>query len=136
MEIIHPEESEHFMPYSPGIVVEAGRKILYLSGCTANPLYHAHPHVLEDLNPPDDMAEQTRLTLENIRKVLEAVGAGFEHLVRADIFVTNMDEQDQMQEVIKEYFKGHFPTSTLVEVSRLVTPGLKLEINCTAVLPE
>lgn len=136
MQVVHPEQSDHFMPYAPGIIVAAGRRTLYLSGCTALPLYHAHPHVHEELDPPDDIAEQTRLALDNIGKVLKAAGANFEHIVRADISITDMDEQDRMQEVIREYFRGQFPTSTLVEVRRLVVSGLKVEINCIAELPD
>lgn len=135
MEVIHPEKSPHFMPFAPGIKVRAGTDILYVSGCTALPLYHAHPHVLKDLHPPDDVKEQTRLVMENIKKVLDAAGATFRNVVQADVFVTNMDDQDRIGEVMGKYFQGHFPTSTMVEVRRLVVDGLKLEVNVIAELP-
>jgi enamine deaminase RidA (YjgF/YER057c/UK114 family) len=135
MEVIHPERSHHFMPFAPGIKVRAGSKMLYVSGCTALPLYHAHPHVPADLHFPDDVREQTRLVMENLKKVLDAAGATFRDVVCADVFVTNIDDQDKIGEVMGEYFQGHFPTSTMVEVRRLVVAGLKLEVNATAELP-
>jgi len=135
MEVIHPEKSDYFMPFAPGMKVRGGTDLLFVSGCTALPLYHAHPHVLEDLHPPEDVKTQARLVMENIKKVLDAAGATFRDVVIADIFVTNMDDQDKIGEVMAEYFQGHFPTSTMVEVRRLVVPGLKLEVNAVAELP-
>ncbi len=135
MEVIQPEKSEHFMPFAPGIKVRAGTDLLYLSGCTALPLYHAHPHVVKDLRFPQDVKEQTRLVLKNIKKVLDAAGATFRDVVVANIFVTDMDDQDKIGEVMGEFFQGHFPTSTLVEIRRLVVDGLKLEVEVIAELP-
>jgi 2-iminobutanoate/2-iminopropanoate deaminase len=135
MEVIHPEKSEHFMPYAPGIRVKAGTDTLYLSGCTCLPLYHAHPHVPEELDVPEDIKEQTRLTMENIKKVLDAAGATFQDAVVANMFVTDMNEQDEIGQVMGEYFQGHYPTSTLVEVRRLVVEGVRLEIEVIAELP-
>ena len=135
MEVIQPEKSEHFMPFAPGIKIRAGTDMLYLSGCTALPLYHAHPHVVKDLHFPEDVKEQTRLVLTNIKKVLDAAGATFRDVIVANIFVTDMNDQDKIGQVMGEFFQGQFPTSTLVEVRRLVVDGLKLEVEVIAELP-
>jgi len=41
MEVIHPEKSDYFMPFAPGMKVRGGTDLLFVSGCTALPLYHA-----------------------------------------------------------------------------------------------
>ena len=45
-----------------------------------------------------------------------------------------MEEQDAIGEVMGEYFRGDFPASSLIEVSRLVDERLKLEVSAIAVV--
>jgi len=74
------------------------------------------------------------LTMENLKKTLEAAGCGLSDLVAATRFLTDVDEQDDLNRVWAEYLKGHLPTTTTVEVSRLAThPRCKLEITAIAV---
>ncbi len=135
MEIIQPAETEHFMPYTPGIKVKATSDLLFISGATALPLYHPHPHQPEIHDIPEDPYEQTVLTMENLKQVLDTAGATFQDLVLSTIFVTDMNEQGQIGKAIGEYAQGHFPVGTMVEVSRLVVLGLKVEINAIAEMP-
>ena len=135
-DVVEVEKTDFFMPFAPLIRVPPGGTLLYLSGATALPLYHQHPHEHDKLNPPDDAREQTRLTMENIKKALAAAGATFADVVRTDVFVTDMEEQDAIGEVMSEYFQGDYPASTLVEVKRLVDKRLKLEIKAIAVVDE
>ena len=135
-EVIEVEKTKYFMPYAPVVKVRQGGSLLFISGATALPLYHEHPHEHEKLNPPIDVKEQTRLVMQNIEKVLDASGAKFSDIVRTDIYVTDMQEQDAIGEVLGEYFNGEYPASTLLEVNRLVDERLKLEINAIAVIEE
>ena len=53
-------------------------------------------------------------------------------------YFTDIDGQDVVNAILKEpqYFGDHLPTSTTVEVKRLVVPGLKLEIEAIAIVPD
>jgi len=121
------------MPYAPGIVVRRGC-LVFLSGVTAAPVYHHHPHREEDFDLPPTMREQAVLTLENLRKTLDAAGCSMRDLVSATRYLTDVTEQDDLNRVWAEYLVGHLPTTTTVEVSRLAThPRCKLEISAIAV---
>lgn len=132
---VEVERTSFFMPYAPLIRVRPGGDLLFVSGATALPLYHEHPHRHEDLDPPEDVREQARLVMESLSRCLAAGGATWQDVVRTDVFVTDMADQDAIGEVMGPYFDGDFPTSTLVEVKRLVDPRLKLEISAIAVVP-
>ena len=133
-EIIEVEKTEFFMPYAPLIRVRPGGTLLFISGTTALPLYHQHPHEHDKLDPPSDVRAQTRLLMENLKRALDSSGAAFSDIVRTDVFVTDMEEQDAIGEVMAEYFEHDYPASTLVEVSRLVDERLKLEVSAIAVV--
>ena len=121
------------MPYAPGIVVRRG-SLVFLSGVTAAPVYHHHPHREEDFDLPPTMEAQAVLTLENLKKTLEAAGASLADLVSATRYLTDVEEQDDLNRVWARYLGGHLPTTTTVEVSRLAThPRCKLEISAIAV---
>jgi enamine deaminase RidA (YjgF/YER057c/UK114 family) len=121
------------MPYAPGIVVRRGA-LVFLSGVTAAPVYHHHPHREEDFDLPPTMREQAVLTLDNLRKTLAAAGCTMRDLVSATRYLTDVTEQDDLNRVWAEYLGGHLPTTTTVEVSRLAThPRCKLEISAIAV---
>jgi 2-iminobutanoate/2-iminopropanoate deaminase len=122
-----------FMPYAPAIVVRRGN-LMFLSGITAAAVYHSHPHREEEFDLPSTMREQAVLCMENLKKTLEAAGATFADLVSATRFLTNIDEQDDLNRVWADYLEGHLPTTTTVEVSRLAThPRCKIEISAIAV---
>ncbi|MFQ5425717.1 MAG: RidA family protein [Gaiellales bacterium] len=133
-EVVEVEETAFFMPYAPLVRVRAGGTLLFVSGATALPLYHQHPHEHAALDPPADVGEQTRLVMENLKQVLVSAGAAFSDVVRTDVFVTDMDDQDAIGGVMGEYFQGDYPASTLVEIKRLVDPRLKLEVSAIAVI--
>jgi 2-iminobutanoate/2-iminopropanoate deaminase len=76
----------------PASVSNAG-SLLFVSGATANPLYHKHPHDPEELTPPDDIREQTRRVMENLKLVLDAAGATFHDVVKVTKYLTRTDVQ-------------------------------------------
>jgi enamine deaminase RidA (YjgF/YER057c/UK114 family) len=121
------------MPYAPAIVVRRG-DLVFLSGVTAAAVYHSHPHREEEFDLPPTMREQAVLCMENLKKTLEAAGATFADLVSATRFLTDVNEQDDLNRVWAAYLGSHLPTTTTVEVSRLAThPRCKIEISAIAV---
>lgn len=134
-EVVEVEKTDFFMPYAPLVRVKQGGDMLFVAGATALPLYHQHPHEHDELNPPEDVREQTHLVMENLQKCLHAGGATFADVVRIDVFLTDMEDQDAIGEVMESYFKGNYPAGTMVEIKRLVDKRLKLEISAIAVTP-
>ena len=126
------------MPYVPAISVRSGR-LVFVSGVTAAPIYHHHPHRPEDFaNIPDDPGEQARLAMEELKRTLEAAGGTLRDVVAATRYIQDVGEnQDAINRVVGEYFGDHRPTSTTVEVVRVATdPKLKFELSVVAVVPE
>jgi 2-iminobutanoate/2-iminopropanoate deaminase len=121
------------MPYAPALLVRRG-SLVFLSGVTAAPVYHSHPHREEEFDLPSTMREQATLALQNLTKTLKAAGCTIEDLVSATRYLTDVGEQDDLNRVWAEYLGGHLPTTTTVEVSRLAThPRCKIEISAIAV---
>jgi 2-iminobutanoate/2-iminopropanoate deaminase len=83
----------------------------------------------------DDVVAQTRQVLENMRAILDAGGCGFEDVVKVTIFLTDIDDRPLINPLRQEVFGSARPASTLVEVSRLVLPDAKVEIECVALVP-
>jgi enamine deaminase RidA (YjgF/YER057c/UK114 family) len=130
----HPDRpTDVVMPYAPAIVVRRGQ-LVFLSGLTAAPVYHHHPHREEDFDLPPTMREQARLAMDNLKRTLEAAGCTLRDLVAATRYLTDAGEQDDLNRVWAEYLEGHLPATTTVEVSRLATHSrCKLEITAIAV---
>ena len=121
------------MPYAPALLVRRG-SLVFLSGLTAAPVYHSHPHRDEEFDLPASMREQATLAMENLKKTLEAAGCSLGDLVSATRYLTDVREQDDLNRVWAAYLGGHLPTTTTVEVSRLATHArCKIEISAIAV---
>jgi len=126
------------MPYTPAIKVHAG-KTVYLSGVTAAPVYHHHPHIAAEFdNIPADAGAQAEMTMENLRMVLAAAGGDLTDIVRVTRFMVDQARnQDAINAVMGRYFGAHRPASTSVEIARLATdPRLVLEVEAVAVVAE
>lgn len=130
----HPDRrTDVVMPYAPAIVVRRGR-LVFVSGVTAAAVYHSHPHRDEEFDLPSTMREQAVLAMQNLEKTLAAAGCTLADLVSATRYLTAVAEQDDLNRVWGEYLRGHLPTTTTVEVSRLATHArCKLEISAIAV---
>ena len=137
IEVIHTADRDPSMnlPYAPVIKVTGG-SLLFLAGVTAAKVYHNHPHIESEFDDiPAGVAEQTRMTLENVKKGLEAGGGTFSDIVQVTRFLTDINEQDQLNEVWWEYFGDHRPGTATIEVSRLAAhPKLKVELSAIAVV--
>ena len=84
---------------------------------------------------PDDIKLQTRLAMDDIKLSLDACNIGWENVVKVTKYLTDMREADDMHEVMAEYFGNWKPASTMVCINNLSSPGARVEIDITAVLP-
>jgi 2-iminobutanoate/2-iminopropanoate deaminase len=125
-EVFHLNTFEKDFGYAQAVKV--GRT-LYVSGCVA-------VDAQGKLVAPGDMAAQLRAVYQNLRATLKAHGAGFEHVVRENIFTTNMDALLKVADLRFDYYsKEGLPAGTWVQVERLVDPGFLVAIEVTAELP-
>ncbi|MFQ5861092.1 MAG: RidA family protein [Dehalococcoidia bacterium] len=135
LEVIHHKDADLSvnLPYAPCIKVTGG-SLVYLAGVTAVKTYHHHPHRPEEFTDiPESMAEQARMALENVKKSLEACGASFSDIVEATRYLTNIDQQDELNQVWWEYFGSHRPATATIEVTRLAAhPKLLIELSAVA----
>lgn len=94
----------------------------------------------EERFPASDFVGQFRQTILNTLAVLSEAGAGPEHIVRMTWYVTSRDEYivsaREVGAIYRELIGKNFPAMAVVEVSALVEPQAKLEIETTAVVPE
>jgi 2-iminobutanoate/2-iminopropanoate deaminase len=134
IEEVHPQpERAAEMPYAPAIEVTGADRIVFLSGATASPLYHQHPHVKEEHVLPDDIEQQTRRAMESIRSVLDAKGLTWRNVVKVTKYLTDMREADAVNRTMNEYLGDHRPASTLLCVNNLSSPGARVELDMIAV---
>ena len=81
-----------------------------------------------------DLRKQTRYVLNNIRSVLRAAGCDLKDVVKSQVFVTDLDDFPSFDEAWNDFFPSP-PPRTTVQVSGLLVPGCRIEIDLTAVLP-
>jgi reactive intermediate/imine deaminase len=85
---------------------------------------------------PNDIKAQTRQIFENMRRILEAGGAGLRDVVKVTVFVTDIRYREGYGEARQEFFRTDPPASTLVQVACLAIPGALIEIEAVAVLDD
>lgn len=86
------------------------------------------------VHAPGDAYEQASRSLEIIADALAELGAGLEDVVRTRMFVTDITRWEEYGRAHGEAFAGHPPTTTMVEVSRLIDPEMLIEIEADAVV--
>jgi 2-iminobutanoate/2-iminopropanoate deaminase len=77
----------------------------------------------------DDAAAQTRQIFENMKRIIDAAGAGFRDVLRVTVYLTDVNDRKAINPVRQEYFGDVRPASTLIEVSALAVAGMKVEIE-------
>ena len=78
-----------------------------------------------------DIKHETRITLENIRHILEGCGASLADVVKCSVFLANGGDFAAMNEVYTEYFGPAKPARTTV-ATQFANPKMKVEIDCIA----
>jgi len=83
----------------------------------------------------DTIEEQTAQTFRNLEAVLDAAGTGFEHVVTATAFLTDVDDIDGFNRVYREWVPEPHPARTTVEVAALAI-DIRVEVEMIAAVPE
>ena len=109
-------------PFSPAVRVG---NMLYLSGQIGTADASSASVV------PGGIEPETRQTLENIKNILDEAGSGFDRAVQSFVYMTDLSEFGQMNQVYAEYFKVNAPGRTTVGVTALPA-GARIEITVTA----
>ena len=88
--------------------------------------------IAADGSIPEDAVDQFRLALANLDAVLRAAGGAPENVTKVTVFLTDISDRARINPLRQTYFGEHRPASTLVEVSALVLPELRVEIEAEA----
>lgn len=124
----NPEGLGQPVGYSQVVTIEGTGKIVLLGGKAG---------LTADGHIPETLAEQSKLTWENIDLALKAAGATREDVVEIEIFIVdlaNIDPNPAYEDVRNFFPAGHKPVSMVIGVSALAIPELKLEINVRAIV--
>lgn len=114
--------------YTPAKQIDMGDYYLvYVSGVQA-PKDDNHQVIT------DDVEEQTTLVFNDIARILSGAHATLDDVVKAVIYITDMNDFDKISKIRGEYFKNSKPVSTLVEVNRMTRDGAKIEIEVIAIV--
>ncbi len=90
--------------------------------------------VRSDSTIPEDTAEQFQVAIDTVDRCLKAAGAEARHVVKVTVLLTDINDRAAINPIRQAYFGEHRPASTLFEVSALVSPEMKVEIEVEAVV--
>jgi enamine deaminase RidA (YjgF/YER057c/UK114 family) len=113
----NPQGQDSTAGYAQVVEVD---NVLYISGTVARDITEAG-------------IRQLYATLE---KCLTHFGATSQHVVKENLYTLDLDAMKKMNDVRRAFYKNDFPAATWVQVSRLYTPDLKVEIELVAHLPK
>lgn len=117
--IIHSDKAPAAIgPYSQAVLVNG---VLYVSG-----------QIAADIAVTGPIRAEAHKVMENIGYILEAAGFTYADIVKASIFLKNMDDFAQINEVYGSYFKSEPPARETVQVAKL-PKDVNVEISVIAV---
>ncbi|MSQ28328.1 MAG: RidA family protein [Dehalococcoidia bacterium] len=121
------QPSDMFKPatYTPVVRVGPGHTTIYIAGQTSQ-------DAAGQVVGAGDIRAQAVQVFENLKRALAAVGAGFDDLVKMNIYLTDPRFREPLAEVRGRYLTGRLPVSTLVTVAALAHPDYLLEIEVIA----
>lgn len=124
---LNPKGSAEIMgAYSHGLKVDVGNAdMIFVTGQIAQ---DSQGNVV-----CDDIEGQTEYVFNCIEKILNEGGSSLDDVVKAQIFLTDINDFAKVSPIRNKYFANSKPVSTLVEVSSLVKKGCNIEIEVIAV---
>jgi 2-iminobutanoate/2-iminopropanoate deaminase len=125
MEIVRQTYSHLPKPFGAFCHAVKANGFLFLSGFTAS-------------NSPaekGDILEQTTVVMDRLESILKAEGGSLSDVIRVTVYVTELDKLMDIHEIRFRYFGDALPASTLVQVTSLVQPNNKIEIEAIAAIP-
>ncbi len=118
-----PSDPEGVFPFSQAVRVG---NLLFLSGAIG--IVPGESQLV-----PGGIQPETRQTMENIKVTLERHGSSLDKVVKCTVFLADISEWGQMNEVYREYFPDHKPARSALGASGLAL-GARTEIECIATL--
>ncbi len=92
--------------------------------------------VRSDGTIPEDTVGQFQVAIDTVDRCLKAAGAEARHVVKVTVLLTDISDRAAINPIRQAYFDEHRPASTLFEVSALVSPKMKVEIEVEAVVTD
>ena len=83
-----------------------------------------------------DIAKAVKDVYDELKKTLDSYGASFANVVKENVFTTDLDAFKTQGDVRRKYYNGDFPAATWVQVDRLYSPELTVEVELIAELPD
>lgn len=80
-----------------------------------------------------NIKEQTKRVLENLKGIIESLGGSLENIIKTTVFLKNIEDFHDMNEIYAEYFKENPPARSTIEVSRLPR-NVSIEIEAIGIL--
>jgi len=124
--ILIPKGSEAKKTYSHGIAVPIGDKeMIFVTGQIAAENGKAIA--------PNDIEKQTEFVFEAIDSILKEANSSLDDVVKAVIYVKDINDFSKISPIRNKYFEKSKPVSTLVEISNTVREGCDIEIDVIAI---
>ena len=123
LQIKHPDRKASTGAYSDGVLIDGW---LYVAG--QGPLDLSSGEVISGV-----IEQETRVTLQNIGKILAAAGCGFEDVMKSTVHLADIKDFDRFNATYAEFFTGIRPVRTTVQ--SVLALGIKVEIDVVAKVP-
>jgi 2-iminobutanoate/2-iminopropanoate deaminase len=129
IENIYPEDWKQTRGfYSPAKKIDLGNAyLIFVTGQQVGKNENGEPIT-------DDIEEQTEIVFQAIEKILKAAGASMDDVVKAQIFLTDINDFPKVSAIRDKWFANSKPASTLLEVNAMTRKETKIEIEVTAII--
>jgi 2-iminobutanoate/2-iminopropanoate deaminase len=124
-QITLPKVAPHKGLYSPAII--ASGPLLFISGQGPVDLQTGERRL-------GSFAEQARLTFDNVTALLAAAGTSWAHAVKVGVFLADLNDFSQMNEIYQGYLTEPYPARTTVQAGLL--NNMLIEVDCVALIPD